>query len=220
MSAIVFLDTETTGLSINDDIWELAAIRHEDGKDTWYHWFVRHRPEACGNLPSSFRSDHRARFPGNCVSSNEAVSPQELAVLLVHTVFVGKPIIVGAVPNFDTERISSLLRTNGYHEDYWHYHLCDVENLAVGYLRGIGVGAPWPYSDSAAVMLEAVQEGVCEPPWDSERLSRAVGVEPDDFERHTAMGDVLWARAIYDQIAPTPVIRATTPVDSVRSRSS
>lgn len=38
------------------------------------------------------------------------------------------------------------------------------------------------------------------PPWDSEAVSRAVGVNPDDFERHTAMGDVRWAMAIYDAV--------------------
>lgn len=37
-------------------------------------------------------------------------------------------------------------------------------------------------------------------PIDSEEISRAMGVNPDDFERHSALGDVLWARAIWDRI--------------------
>lgn len=37
-------------------------------------------------------------------------------------------------------------------------------------------------------------------PWDSDNLSRMVGVDPDRFDRHTAMGDALWTQAIYDRI--------------------
>jgi hypothetical protein len=47
---------------------------------------------------------------------------------------------------------------------------------------------------------EAVPSGLLTPPWDSEALSRALGVDPDTFARHTAMGDVRWAMAIHDQV--------------------
>jgi hypothetical protein len=36
---------------------------------------------------------------------------------------------------------------------------------------------------------------------DSDALSRACGVEPPTTERHTAMGDVRWAIALYDAIS-------------------
>lgn len=38
------------------------------------------------------------------------------------------------------------------------------------------------------------------PPWNSNDMSRAVGVEPDDFDRHTALGDARWAKAIYEAV--------------------
>ncbi len=38
------------------------------------------------------------------------------------------------------------------------------------------------------------------PPWDSNKLSLAVGVDPDDFDRHTALGDARWAKAIYERV--------------------
>ena len=41
-------------------------------------------------------------------------------------------------------------------------------------------------------------------PWDSDEISRVVGVDPDDFDRHTALGDARWARAIYDAITGGP----------------
>lgn len=63
-SPLIFLDTETTGLSLTDDIWEIAAIRREDdGEDVEYHWFVEHDSTKCEQLPESFLADHHARFP-------------------------------------------------------------------------------------------------------------------------------------------------------------
>jgi hypothetical protein len=64
--------------------------------------------------------------------------------------------------------------------DPWHYHLIDVENLVAGYLAARGELIP--------------------PPWKSDQLSAAVGVDPNDFGRHTAMGDVLWTRAQWDAV--------------------
>ena len=82
--------------------------------------------------------------------------------------------IVGAVPSFDTAMLDPFLRENGY-APAWHYHLVDVEALAAGKLGS------WP-------------------PWKSEELSRAVGVDPEKFSRHTAAGDAWWAKAIYEAV--------------------
>lgn len=80
--------------------------------------------------------------------------------------------LAGAVISFDEERLRTLLRTNGACPA-WHYHLVDVEALAAGRL-----GLP--------------------PPWNSDDLSRAVGVDPDTFDRHTALSDARWAKALYE----------------------
>src|SRR5690606_35277881 len=162
--------------------------------------------------------------------------------------------IVGAVPNFDTERIAILLRRFGFAPG-WHHHLIDVEALAVGYLHGIPgerppfphERLPWasdtlsravgvdPHSATAGIatlrrrfgfapgwhhhLIDAEALAVGYPPgipgerppfpherlpWASDTLSRAVGVDPDDFDRHTALGDARWARAIYDAITGGP----------------
>jgi hypothetical protein len=63
----------------------------------------------------------------------------------------------------------------------------DVEALAAGYIAE--KSAPDEELRTVAV-----------PPWDSTDLSRAVGVEPREFDRHTALGDAKWARAIYDAV--------------------
>lgn len=79
--------------------------------------------------------------------------------------------LAGAVVSFDEERLRRLLWAEGYTPP-WHYHLVDVEALGAGAL-----GIP--------------------PPWSSAELSMGLGVDPDAFERHTALGDARWAKALY-----------------------
>lgn len=75
-----------------------------------------------------------------------------------------------------------------------HYHLVDVENLAAGALA-------WP------------------PPYDSDVLSRAVGVAPMDNDvRHTALGDTLWAMHIYDAAMTRKVVARNSPVQGADGR--
>lgn len=181
MTRLVFLDTETTGLTLDDDIWELAAIaRDDDGGERTHHMFIQHDVTRCGALPEPFLMDHRARFPASHGTGwHPDAMPQGKAAAAIAELFrvpagAGQPHVIGAVPNFDTERMALLLRRFGI-EPGWHYHLIDVENLAAGKLR-------------------------MPPPWDSEELSRAVGVDPGRFDRHSALGDARWARAIYDAV--------------------
>lgn len=179
MSApLVFLDTETTGLSLDDDIWEVAAIRREpNGEEHTLHLFVEHDRAKCARLPERFREDHYDRYRDHRALSKEQAAYQ-LAVLFGDD----KPHIVGAVPNFDTERIARLMTVHGYKSERWHYHLIDVENLAVGYLAARG--------------------GVldCHPPWKSDIIAELVGVTISEEERHTALGDARWAMRIYDAV--------------------
>lgn len=184
MSALVFMDTETTGLGLDADIWEFAAIRRdEDGTETALHLFIEHSWTKCRDLPESFRNDHMARFPGH----DQATSRREAAWAIYRFFGAGQlpkdplPHIVGAVPNFDTERLMRMFAAEiAQMKAPWHYHLIDVENLAVG----------WMSANHRSVPL----------PWDSDILSRSVGIEPPTDRRHTAMGDVEWARAIYDAV--------------------
>lgn len=186
-AALVFMDTETTGLALDDDIWEFAAIRREeDGTEREVHLFLQHSTSKCQALPDSFRTDHELRFPASHTSDwhRDTVSPQTAANIIA-PLFDDRPHVIGAVPNFDTERLSLLLGKHG-HKPGWHYHLIDVENLAVGYLCG---RAP-------------ADAGRFSPPWDSDQLSILCGVQPPgEGERHTAMGDARWAMRLYDAIA-------------------
>lgn len=179
MTDIVFMDTETLGLHPEAPVWEFAAIRRaEDGTETEFHCFIDHYPLPwIDSLPVEFAQDYRNRY-----KPDEAVTQYDAARL------VGKATerahVVGAVPNFDTERLQRMLVRTGWfglaEREPWHYHLIDVENLAVGFLAAKGE--------------------LMAPPWKSDAISSAIGVDPTQFERHTAMGDVLWVRAQYDAV--------------------
>ena len=121
MGALVFLDTETTGLDARSDyIWEFAAVRREDdGSETRHEWFVMHNT-ADVDLPPAYRADHDARY-----DAKVALSVLSFCVLL-GTVFAGKPRIVGAAPWFDAGFLAK------YTDPCWSHRLIDVETLAAG----------------------------------------------------------------------------------------
>lgn len=188
MAFIVFMDTETTGLDHEDEIWEFAAIRRDDeGNPIRFHAFVQHDVSKAENLPDSFRADHDARY-----DPAAALSYRQFADL-IRVVFVDRPHVVGCVPNFDTERLARVLRNHGTKTPPWHYHLKDAENIAIGYLRGLAF-----FGDEQARAALVNTD-------DSDALSRACGVEPPgEGVRHTAMGDVEWAMAVYDAVMAGP----------------
>lgn len=195
MSApLVFLDTETTGLAYHDEIWEIAAIRREtDGTENRLHLLVDHDEQLCAELPEPFLSDHMERWPLNDSGVTSRTDASSLVTGFLRPTDGGdgsKAHIVGAVPNFDTERLQRMCRERGVP---WpaHHHLVDVENLTVGFLAAI---------TSRPRLLSPDRLPSLQPPWDSNELSAAVGVDPEQFARHTAMGDAEWAMAIYDRV--------------------
>lgn len=85
--------------------------------------------------------------------------------------------LVGMVPSFDAAFLTVLLQRHGL-TSAWHYHIVDCEALAAGHLRQ-------------------------PPPWKSDELSRAAGVEPPGpGERHGALADARWAKRLYVAILP------------------
>jgi len=95
--------------------------------------------------------------------------------------------LVGNVVSFDEERLAAILVAHGFDQMPWHYHLVDVEALAAGWLS-----------------TEQATLGAARPPWDSQVLADALGVEiPSAEDRHTALGDARWARDLYDAVMGT-----------------
>lgn len=220
MSApIVFLDIETTGLHHDRRPWEIGMIRREpDGAQrelTIYisdvdlahaeliglnigRFYDRH-PMYWTEVGGAFTMDTRIDddtivdpFDADeRLHADQALHPEKRAAVLVERWTRGAH-IVGSVPNFDTETLAAMLRRHGLCPA-WHYHLIDVENLAVGFLRA-DARAP------GVIVPEFVTEAMTLP-WKSDDLSRACGVEPPTAEeRHTALGDARWAMRMYDRI--------------------
>jgi DNA polymerase III epsilon subunit-like protein len=168
------MDTEATGLAPDDEVWEFAGHRHEpDGTIHELHLFIDHDHSKAEKLPHEFRKDWTERFP-----KNGDATPTDEAARQIQAFTEGAHIL-GAVPNFDTEKLAKMIRDYGL-KPRWHYHLLDIENLIVGYFLGRGE--------------------LIDPPYKSDDLSLRIGVDPTHFNRHTAMGDVLWCEAQWDAL--------------------
>ncbi len=147
MSApLVFMDTETTGLSLTDDIWEFAAIRREpDGTETTAHIFIEHDRDKCRELPLSFRDDHYARF-----RDHHAYTRRDACQVITDVFRNGKPHVVGAVPNFDTERLAQFVSKQWPHWPPlgWHDPRPIEQHDATCDQHGV-VSAGWPTQAAA-----------------------------------------------------------------------
>lgn len=211
---IAFVDTETTGIHPGRRAWEVAIIRREpDGQERTLHAFVadvdlsaadpyglkigrfyeRHpgfarAPEVRAAIAHARQLGLEVPDDGLCLDEDELAPMVERMTRGAH--------LVGAVPNFDAEVFADMLRRHKL-TPAWHYHLVDVENLAVGYLAA-KLRHGWGL---AAEVAEEIT-----PPWSSETLSRICGVEPaSEDERHTALGDAKWAMRLYDAIVTQAV---------------
>lgn len=166
---ICFVDTETTGLDPDrHEIWEVAAIRYNPGTDEVLD------AARLWQLPVDLgRADSVAlkigRFHERRLLSGFLTDLVRFARSFAE--YTRGAHLAGAVVSFDEERLRRLLRRNGACPE-WHYHLVDVEALVAGALK-------------------------VAPPWKSDDLSSAIGVDPTKFDRHTAMGDCEWALAQY-----------------------
>lgn len=197
---LVFLDTETTGLEPDSDVWDFAAIIRDPGEaDVEMQFFVEHDEAKAARLPEPFLSDYRARYdPAAAITREEAASRVAAITRGAH--------VIGAVPSFDTQRLERLLflaHAEVAAKPGWHYHLIDVETLAVGFLAGVcRLGGGSADEDHTYTWLT----GPPLPPWDSDVLSRAVGVEPpkQGEGRHTALGDTRWCRDVFDAVMVGP----------------
>jgi hypothetical protein len=197
MSGLVFIDTETAGLDPDrHSIWEVALITPDDREHVWQfpvdemaadpfalnigRYWDRRWPvgiQEVSDLDAIYEAHSPKSRRRNFPDQGRAIKPGRNWCEHFRDLTAGLH-LAGAVVSFDEERLRKLLHQHGVLHR-WHYHLVDVEALAAGKL------------------------GV-EPPWDSEELSRAVGVDPDGFARHTALGDARWARTIYDAVMGRP----------------
>ena len=214
MTPIVFVDCETDGVHPGRKPWEIAIIRRDDdGEEREISFFVEidlSTADPFGLKIGGFYERHpigRAITALGPLVNWPSDQPRSIGAIYVTRRRAAELVArwthgahwVGAVPNFDTEVLDRLLREQGF-APAWHYHLIDVEAMAVGYAAGKGIGI--------------------ELPWKSDELMNAIGVgSPTEAERHTALGDARWARRAYDAVMPMTVVLTDaliSPVEEVR----
>lgn len=191
---LVFLDTETTSLRPERQAWEVGLIvRDPNQPDVEHSWFVQLNDlnMSAADLTSlnigGFYQRHPAMKPGpgemiDKAKTGQLIAPEYTVMRQVEEL-TRNAIIIGAVPNFDTETLAHTMRSYAY-LPAWHYHLVDVETLAAGFLG-------------------------LQPPWSFDFVLTEFGLRYDETERHTALGDARMARNLYDRIMGDPRRGAT-----------
>lgn len=198
MVPLAIVDTETLSLDARRaGPWEIALIIGDPFADGSGYKYTEHtfypKVDVGQADPDSLRiSKFYERYPwpertGD--SLDNATIARSVAILTA-----GRT-LVAACPSFDDKVLSHFLRAEGM-VPAWHYHLRDVEALAAGYLAG---RLSWAMAGSDETGRQSVLDLV-RGDWNSNDLSRAVGVEPNDFARHEAMPDCHWALAIYETV--------------------
>lgn len=189
MSALVFLDTETTSLRHDRRAWEIGLIiRDEDASsDNEYTWYIAAADLDLGNAdlmslkigryferhPDALRAAGQSPH-GDPEDDTYRSYPEHMVLRDLEGTFLRGATIVGAVPWFDTDVLGQRMRAHGICPS-WHYHLVDVETLAAGAL-----GQP--------------------PPWGFDDLLATYGLSYDEADRHTALGDARMVRDLYDAV--------------------
>lgn len=214
MTPVVALDTETDGVHPGRQAWEVAMVRRDDDGQREIQFFLDidlSTADPFGLKVGGFYDRHplgqwlsgvsTARPMVGVKREDSVWSLRDAADTIARWTHGAH--VIGAVPNFDTEVIGGLLRSQGLIPAH-HYHLIDVEALTVGYLAG---RAAWGGAlravglDDDAGNAEMACQYVNQLPWNSDELSRACGVEPPSKEdRHTALADAWWALSLYDTI--------------------
>lgn len=188
---LLFMDAETTGLDpIIHVPWEVAAVRAEHTDDGRLvlranaHKLIRLTDDELRH------ADPVALDVGRFWRrhANDTHATPGSAARAIDDLCDDRPHLVGAVPSFDDRRVGDLLRRCGI-TPRWHYHLVDIEAVIVGWMAG--------YQKAKLEGLTAAKPALLVEAWKSDDLSRAIGVDPDQFDRHTAMGDVRWCIAQY-----------------------
>ena len=88
--------------------------------------------------------------------------------------------LVGMNPGFDVRFLTPLLARFGRRSE-WHYSPLDCKSFIAGALR-------------------------IPPPWRSEELARAIGIDPAAYGRHGALDDCRYTRDCYDRVLALPVV--------------
>ena len=173
--SVVFIDCETTGLDPDrHEIWELALI--VDGEE---HVWVMDVDLSKAD-PGALRVSRYYERLWYSERKTLASTPFEVAAQVCY--LTANRTLVGINPAFDAAFLTRFLRRHGY-VPAWHYHVIDVKAVAAGWLMGRHPKVPG-----------------MNPPWSTDDLARALHLDPEGFDRHTALDDARLAEAMYEAV--------------------
>ena len=199
---LVWLDTETTGLHAARRPWDVALIVRDDTDthDQELQWIVHPYDLDLGNADpraleiggfwerypyaQHLRTFGDLRTPAYrlpALPPGKEVRRLEDILRDVQYATRDRATILGSNPNFDMSTLEAMMLEFNL-APRWHYHGEDVPTLIKGWL--MGNGGPLPVDQHKR----------------SDALCRMIGVEPDDYPRHTAIGDCRMFRDAYDAL--------------------
>lgn len=195
MIDIVHGDLETTGL--NPEFhrpYEAAFITTLVGRPVRHHFWVHaadllwrdHDPVALDIGRFWDRHPHAAYLQAghHPVTAPDLHGVWRLDQLLpvIAGLFAGRKLFAGSNPAFDIAMLAPRMIERGI-TPTWHHHPEDVGSMAKGWLCGRGIVPPASNK--------------------TDDLFRVVGVDPDSYPRHTAMGDCELTHAVHAVITGT-----------------
>ena len=199
----VWMDTETTGLDLTRRAWEVALIvrdRAIDAQDIEHQWFVHPAdidlehadPKALeigrfwdrhphAPIIAAWREQGLTR-PLGMLPHLRGVHRARYVATAVRNLTSGRAQIYGSHPSFDMITVEMMMADEGISPE-WHYHPNDVPNLIEGWTIGRD-------DNARALRIPASRK--------SEDWCRIVGIEPNNYQRHTALGDCRLFRDAFD----------------------
>lgn len=182
MTRTIFFDTETTSLHrTKRRIWDVGyIIRDDHAPDIEKQFFVSaslRNADPISLQIGGYYDRYPNPFPSFSSRAFAAVEDQiitepEMCEIVARDFY--NAYLVGAVPSFDEETLARAFHRYSY-QITWKYHLIDIESLAAGALG----------------ML---------PPWNFDNILLSYGLEYDERDRHTALGDARMVRDLFDKV--------------------
>lgn len=181
MKAIVFLDTETTGLHHNRRAWEVSMIRRTNSNpqdDTITIFIDLNDLDLAHADPHGLAIGHfNQRHPafGHPLAPGQRYMSERAATEIIDEWTAGAEIF-GIRPRFDTTTLERAFHRHNRTPQWWR-DPTDITDLARGWVLAHGQT----------------------PRHNPEKLSRQCGLPiPEPHLRHTAYGDAEWVQRWYD----------------------
>lgn len=196
-TTLCFVDTETTGLHQDKQLWEVAIIRRawkDTGpnvgvyEETRYEAFVPvdlSNADLFGLNVGRFYERHplgRQLSGKGPMDKTQVQGPRHVAETIAR--FTHGARFIGAAPSFDAEVLGDFLRKHGLLPT-WHHRLVDTHDLLTGYILGKG------WVDPSRILEMSKDDKV-------EMLRLKPHTDPKLV--HTAMGDAQHEADIWDAV--------------------